>query len=466
MLAVAVVVVLGAGAAIGVPAMINGISAAQIADPPAPVRLSPSIKPVGSAAPEPASAALETALNGPASNPMLAPFGGVVLDPANGRTLWDRGASQPLTPASTGKLLTTSAAMLTLDHESRFTTKVVRGSEPGSVVLVGGGDPTLSSLPAGQESVYPGAAHLADLAAQVRAATGGQVTSVKVDNSRYTGPKLAPGWLPTDIAGGQMSPMEPLMLDGGRNDPKEDYSPRTENPSQEAGQEFAKMLGLPPSAVSAATAGPNAQSLGQVESPTVRKMVETTLLHSDNMLAEALGREVAISNGKEPSFAGAAQAVREVLQRNGFDLTGVRMDDSSGLSTNDKIPPKVLGNLLATANSTGGSNSASGSNSNGGSGSNGGTPEKSAKLRELLTGLPVAGGSGSLGERYTDSSGRGWVRAKTGTLDGANSLAGSVVTRDGRLLVFAFMSNSTGNKEMLRAGLDKVASALRECGCR
>ncbi|MBQ6643076.1 MAG: D-alanyl-D-alanine carboxypeptidase/D-alanyl-D-alanine-endopeptidase, partial [Saccharopolyspora sp.] len=391
---------------------------------------------------------------------VLAPFGGMVLDPATGRTLWDRGASQPLTPASTGKLLTMSAAMLTLDHESRFTTKVVRGSEPGSVVLVGGGDPTLSSLPAGDESVYPGAAHLADLAAQVRAATGGQVTSVKVDNSRYKGPKLAPGWLPTDIAGGQMSPMEPVMLDGGRKNPKEDYSPRTETPAQQTGQELAKLLGLPSSAVSEASAGPNAQSLGQVESPTVRKMVETTLLHSDNVLAEALGREVAIKNGKEPSFAGATQAVREVLQRNGFDLTGVRMDDSSGLSTNDKIPPKVLGNLLAAANSTGGANA------NGGSGSTSGASDKSAKLRELLTGLPVAGGSGSLGDRYADSSGRGWVRAKTGTLDGANGLAGSVVTRDGRLLVFAFMSNHTGSSGVLRPALDKVASALRECGCR
>ena len=191
-----------------------------------------------------------------------------------------------------------------------------------------------------------------------------------------------------------------------------------------------------------------AQNLGEVKSPTVRKMVEATLLHSDNVLAEALGREVAISTGKEPSFAGSVQAVREVLQRNGFDMSGVHMDDCSGLSTNDRIPPKLLAELMAAATAQE---------------QQGRVPERSAKLRDLLTGLPVAGGSGSLETRYTDSPGRGWIRAKTGTLTGANSLAGTVVTKDGRLLVFALMSN--GDSDAVRQALDKVTTAMRECGC-
>ena len=177
-------------------------------------------------------------------------------------------------------------------------------------------------------------------------------------------------------------------------------------------------------------------------------MVEATLLHSDNVLAEALGREVAISTGKEPSFAGSVQAVREVLQRNGFDMSGVHMDDCSGLSTNDRIPPKLLAELMAAATAQE---------------QQGRVPERSAKLRDLLTGLPVAGGSGSLETRYTDSPGRGWIRAKTGTLTGANSLAGTVVTKDGRLLVFALMSN--GDSDAVRQALDKVTTAMRECGC-
>jgi D-alanyl-D-alanine carboxypeptidase len=92
-------------------------------------------------------------------------------------------------------------------------------------------------------------------------------------------------------------------------------------------------------------------------------------------------------------------------------------------------------------------------------------PESSAKLRDLLPGMPIAGGSGSLVDRYQGTPGQGWVRAKTGTLDGANSLAGSVVTQDGRLLVFAMMSNGT-LAGPARPALDELVETLRGCGCR
>ncbi|WP_243791191.1 D-alanyl-D-alanine carboxypeptidase/D-alanyl-D-alanine-endopeptidase [Saccharopolyspora gloriosae] len=451
LLAVLTVVVLGAGLAVGVPALITGLSAARLADAPAPVRLSPSIRPVGANAPEPGKAGLEAAVRGPLSNPVLAPVTGAVVDVQSGRSLWEREQNRPMMPASTGKLLTMSAAMLALDHDARFTTKVVRGSEPGSVVLVGGGDPTLSTLPAGEDSVYPGAARFDDLAAQVRAATGGQVTSIKVDTSRYKGDSSAPGWLPQDIPDGIMAPMESVMADGGRtDDPTDDYGARTTSPAAKAGEELATRLGLSASAVSEGTAPQNAQAVGSVESPTMRKLMETTLIHSDNVLAEALAREVAVKTGNEPSFAGSVKAVREVLQRNGVDLTGVQMSDGSGLSTEDRIPAKVLADLMATATAPE---------------RDGGLSQQSSKLRALLTGLPVAGGSGSLADRYGDGDGRGWVRAKTGTLDGANSLSGTILTQDGRLLVFALMSNSTAAAGSVRPALDEVAGAIQQCGC-
>ncbi|MGH3979175.1 MAG: D-alanyl-D-alanine carboxypeptidase, partial [Pseudonocardiaceae bacterium] len=61
--------------------------------------------------------------------------------------------------------------------------------------------------------------------------------------------------------------------------------------------------------------------------------------------------------------------------------------------------------------------------------------------------------------------GRGWVRAKTGTLTGVNSLAGTVLDVDGRLLVFAALSNGP-DPAAARPRLDELAAALRSCGCR
>ena len=90
-------------------------------------------------------------------------------------------------------------------------------------------------------------------------------------------------------------------------------------------------------------------------------------------------------------------------------------------------------------------------------------------LRPLLTGLPVAGGDGTLDDRFApdapSASGRGVVRAKTGTLTGVSSLAGLVTDADGRLLVFALMSQRR-QPGAVRPRLDAIAAQLSRCGCR
>ena len=85
----------------------------------------------------------------------------------------------------------------------------------------------------------------------------------------------------------------------------------------------------------------------------------------------------------------------------------------------------------------------------------------------MLVGLPVAGSSGTLADRYDGlaAGGRGWVRAKTGTLTGVNSLAGTVLDSEGRVLVFALLSNGP-NPVSVRPRLDALAAQLRSCGCR
>jgi D-alanyl-D-alanine carboxypeptidase/D-alanyl-D-alanine-endopeptidase (penicillin-binding protein 4) len=98
-----------------------------------------------------------------------------------------------------------------------------------------------------------------------------------------------------------------------------------------------------------------------------------------------------------------------------------------------------------------------------------GKDPRTAKLRPLLGDLSVAGGStGRLVSRYTsgpEEAGKGWVRAKTGTLSGVNTLAGVVLDKDGHLLVFALMSLGS-ESDAARSALDAVVAELRGCGCR
>ncbi|MDO2381778.1 D-alanyl-D-alanine carboxypeptidase, partial [Rhodococcus electrodiphilus] len=143
--------------------------------------------------------------------------------------LWSKDPARPMIPASTTKVLTAAAALLALPAEHRVTTKVVEGSRPGEIVLVAGGDPTLTAQPPGEPGFYAGAPRIADLVQQIQR-SGVVVDTVLVDTGAYAGDALATGWFPADIAGGSVAPIEPVMLDGGRLNPLEDESPRTPTP--------------------------------------------------------------------------------------------------------------------------------------------------------------------------------------------------------------------------------------------
>ncbi|WP_344414488.1 D-alanyl-D-alanine carboxypeptidase/D-alanyl-D-alanine endopeptidase [Pseudonocardia ailaonensis] len=415
----------------------------------------PQLAALSATAPTPSAAGIASVVDPLSRERALGQFAGVVVDPAAQRgaaPLWQLSPEKPLAPGSTAKVLTSAAALLTLDATDRLSTKVVAGSEPGQVVLVGGGDPTLTALAAPKVGTYPDPSRLDDLVAGVRKSLPNQkIISIVVDNSLWTGPLLAPGWDPADVGAGNITPMVPLMLDGGRADPTLQDGPRVGDPSGDASKAFARKLGVPTSAITKGTAPPNAKKLAEVVSAPVSALVEHLMTTSDNVLAETLARDVALSRQADPSFAGGSQQVLAALSQAGFDVAGATMVDGSGLSTSDRIPPRLLGAILGAAAAPTG-------------------PGQGVEfLRPIVSGLPVAGGDGTLDDRFDTTgaaaAGRGVVRAKTGTLTGVSALAGVVTDADGRLLVFALMSNGQ-SPALSRPKLDGIAAALSRCGCR
>lgn len=450
--AVALVLVIVVGVALALPPVSNRLGLPWApnfpkADTPEPAAVTLALQPPSAQAPTPTSAGISAALAGPAADPALGTLAGIVIDPATGATLWNHNSTQLLTPASATKLLTTSAALLKLDHGLQIPTKVVQGSSPDTAVIVAGGDVTLSALPDGQDSVLPGAAHLDDLVQQVKQASGGTIRRVQIDLSLFSGPLTGPGWAGNDAPSTYAAPIQPAMLDAGRPNPKVDEVMRSADPAGTLLQTFAQRLGA--TAAGQTTAPQDAKVLGEVRSAPLTELVDNLLQISDNTLAEAVGRQTAIASGAPATFAGVAQTTLNVLAQNGFDVSGVTLNDGSGLSTLNKVSPRLLAQLITVA----------------------AAPDdkdpRTAKLRPLLEGLPVAGGSGTLAGRYEDpdsSAGKGWVRAKTGTLSGVNTLAGVVLDKDGRVLVFAFMSNGS-DITAARPALDALAATLRGCGC-
>jgi serine-type D-Ala-D-Ala carboxypeptidase/endopeptidase (penicillin-binding protein 4) len=421
------------------------------------------------AGPLPTTTGLRTALAGPLSAPALGhQVSALVADPVTGRVLLSENGSRPMTPASTTKLATGLAALAVLGQNARFTTKVVRDATTGSIVLVGGGDPTLAVNPFPARD-YPQPATLASLAkatARTLKAQGRRTVVLGYDTSLYTGPGLAPGWPAAYVTGGDVTPIVPLEVDQGRltpaGQPEDSDDPynlaaRSQDPAAMAATAFTGLLTADGIHV---TGSPQAQTattkttkttkttLASVTSPPVSALVAQMLEESNNVIAENLARQVAVAAGQPASFSGAAQAVIKELERLGV-TTGIRLVDGSGLSPRDSIAPVTLVKVLELA---------------------AGNPN----YRALLGGLPVAGFSGTLSAGESVFSGIGGaalgsVRAKTGNLGTVASLAGLAYDQSGGVLVFALMADQVPSAGMLdeaAAAIDAAASALASCGCR
>ena len=412
----------------------------------------------------PTASGLRSALAGPLSAAALGPqVSAVVADPATGRTLLSQDGARLLTPASTAKLVTAVAALAVLGANATFTTRVVHGATPDSIIIVGGGDPTLAvhQFPAQD---YPQPATLASLAAETARALKAQgrtTVSVGYDTSLYTGPGLAPGWPESYVTTGNVTPIVSLEVDQGRltaagtpEDADDPYnlSPRSTDPAGMAAASFTALLvadGIHVTGSPVAQVAPaHATGIASVSSPPLSAIVDQMLEESNNVIAENLARQVALATGQPASFSGAAAAVIAELRRLGV-RGGLHLVDGSGLSPQDAIAPATLAKAIELATTD-------------------------ARVRSLLAGLPVAGFSGTLSAGQSVFSGIGGaalgsVRAKTGNLGTVTALAGLVTDKNGTTLVFAFMADQIPAAGMLSTAanaIDEAAAALANCGCR
>ncbi|MGP4049184.1 D-alanyl-D-alanine carboxypeptidase/D-alanyl-D-alanine endopeptidase [Streptomyces sp. 2A115] len=364
-----------------------------------------------------------------------------VVDMTTGKRLYGKGEDDALTPASTTKIATAVAALTAAGADHRIATRAVLEPDTQEVVLVGGGDPTLTAREetAGNASLRTLAD---DTARALKARKLGEVT-VSFDTSLYAGPTVHPIGPNANLAA-----VSALMTDEARlDDSSSGPADRSRDPAADAARKFADLLedrGIKTKAPGPSKATGRAKALATVESPPLSALVERMLTSSDNDIAEALARQTALASGEPASFEGGATAIRKQLKKLGLPLEGTRFADGSGLDRADKLTADLLTALLAEA-----------------------ADPARPDLRPVLTGLPVAGFTGTLVKRYADQPGTGVVRAKTGTLTGVHTLAGTVVDSDGRLLAFAFLTSSDRPMDptATQAALDRLASTLAGCGC-
>lgn len=415
----------------------------------------PAAAPAEPAAPAPE--ALRATLTPLLASPALGPGAvAIVRDPATGEVLFSEGADRPVVLASLQKLLAAVALVAHLDLNASMKTTVVAGASPGDVVLVAGGD-TLLAKGAGDASAVIGHAGLADLAGQVAAAAPPGPLVLRLDTAYATGPRYPATWDPEDVTGGFTRAVSQIGLADLRPVRGRVPAPETDADVLEAlaqalrsvGREVRVDPGAAPQTPTSATV------LGSVSSASYARVIAHALAESDNAMVENLTRQAMVAARQPVPADGEMGAfVLDALRSNQLPVDQVTITDASGLAPGQSAPLSVVDAVLAR-------------------GTKGGPDDPMGRgLSQIWAGLPIAGVTGTLTERFAVDDTKpviGIPRAKTGSLTGVSTLAGTTVDADGRLLLFAVAANKVpgtmqGTKDA-RIALDRFAAALTRCGC-
>lgn len=361
-----------------------------------------------------------------------------VVDTETGEVVAARNPGSLLVPASNTKLLSVTAVMHAMDRQTRFPTRVLHPAD-GSIVLVGGGDPMLTTAPT--ES-YPRQASLQELATLTAAAlqeSGETQVALSFDDSLFSDP----GWNETWPANyrDQVTQISALWVDEGR----EPTGGRSRTPALSAATVFAEQLTASGITVTGppAPAPGSGEELARVESAPLHVLAEQMMLRSNNSFAEVLGFQLAAATGHPTTFAGSMAAVEEQLRELSLWTDGAVLKDASGLSRSNLASAAMLALTVGRA-------------------------VDDPSLSVILNGLPVAGVTGTLADRFSDelsSPARGVAKAKTGTLSQVASLAGTTTTADGRSLAFAFLTNGSTDGWAAKVWADQGVGVVSSCGC-
>jgi len=179
----------------------------------------------------------------------------------------------------------------------------------------------------------------------------------------------------------------------------------------------------------------DARPLARVDSPTIARLVRTTLKSSSSQHSELLLKAVARARGSEGATRGGLRATGVFARRLG---ARPMLADGSGLSLDSRASPRSVGKLLLAMR---------------------GLPEFGA----FQAALPIAGRDGTLRKRMRGTAAHGRCQAKTGTRVTVSALSGYCSTRSGDTVVFSLLTNETDPIAAKRLE-DRMTAAIARLG--
>ena len=348
----------------------------------------------------------------------------IALQP-DGWPLWRSRAYEPFIPASTMKVVTGVVALEVMGPNWKPITTVTFDETTGTLFLVGGGDPMLTS------------GNLRSLAGKVSDALTTQgltAIALRIDDTLFPTPSRAPG-VHASLEPQEVNPIRALTVDR-----------RTSmNTSTIAGRVFADALqaaGVPVAYEGRGVA--RGTEIARHAGLRLSSILRTMLWYSDNDIAEIVFRLSAIASGRTGTWADARETAASELETLGLSMKNLVLVDGSGLSRNNRLTAASLAALLQIVQSR----------------------EASSIIRGLL---PRAGKEGTVRLRFRTEPAecvRNILQAKTGGLRDVVSLAGYAPSANGAPIPFAIIVNdlsSVSAANRARRSIDALAASFSGC---
>jgi len=327
-----------------------------------------------------------------ATSSTLAKPGIIVFDPATQTEIYSDAADEPRAPASVLKIISAATAIYAFGPDKVFNTTINSTEDPDVYILQGERDPWLTTS-------------ASEAKRSNRALSTKLINEIINRRGDYAGLKIKfYGMFDADIK-----------------------SLRTYYGNE---IKFERIIKPP------ATPDQEPTEISRVTSPKLRKILNFTLLWSDNVLADRVARNAAAKLGYSRDDLSLNLAFEETLSSLGVNSTGLKVFDGSGLSRENRVSVRTVAELLLKI-------------------------RNEPQFQAVYKGLPLSGKTGTLMRRFQDSasSAKGLVKAKTGWINTSVTLAGYVEAGESEY-VFAVIANRVTPNESSRDRARKIIDRM------
>lgn len=354
-----------------------------------------------------------------------------VLDLADGRVLGEYNADRPMVPASVMKCVTTASLLEKVGENWRYETPVYtdgrirNGVLEGNIVVEGSADPSVNSRHDPESE---------DIVAEIIAALRKQhIDTVRgricIDESRFAGPAVNPGWASGDLSQAYGTGSHGFNFEDNASgkasvrDPAQVFRNRLSAAMARAGivlQDSLMKQGHRKHFLTHHSAG-------------IDEIMRSCMMRSDNQYAEGMLRTLSRTTGGDGSSAGGAARMKEYWRGRHLPMEGVEIVDGSGLSRRNRLTARFLGTLLG----------------------------KMADNPHYASFFPLAGQEGTLRRFLAGTPLEGYVAMKTGSMNGIQSYAGYKL--DDNYVpthVVVIMVNNMANRARAREGIRQMLEKI------